>query len=169
MTQLQSTSVAKTETEPPERVRSWAFYDCENQLPLEDPSLHEKLRDHLVMAGFECFGSICHKFGPGVTAVVIIGASCADVHTWPEKGTAIVRIFYCQDHSKHEGGNNDAKSDAFLRLMLELFKPKVATELPRLDIPVEQPLGLPRGWRIISALADKLTFRRIRSKRPASV
>ncbi len=138
----------KQPEEPPEYDRAWALYGCGNAAALQDPHLQQRLEKMLDESGFERFGSVSHKFGDegGVTALSIIGASNAAIHTWPEHGTAIVGLFYCHDHGKHGGGNNDVKAEKFEELMLSLLCPTRAFRLQTRAIPVLVPASLPTGW-----------------------
>jgi S-adenosylmethionine/arginine decarboxylase-like enzyme len=76
-------------------------------------------------AGFQVLNDAFTKFegAGGYTHVVIIGESCIDVHTWPEHGTAHVRIFYCNFTQ-----DNTGKAERLLASFKELFEPSTVKE-----------------------------------------
>lgn len=129
----------------PERDRAWGFYGCRDlQFLASGRALARALRDCLVAAEIPTFGGAHHKFpegGGGVTAVQIIGASCADVHTWPEFGTAIVRCFAC--------GDKDAQVERFVQHMLLKYRPQAPYEVSGREIPILLPHSIPEDWRAV--------------------
>ena len=61
------------------------YYDVGNTALLENEELiRRELRLALESAGATVYDVTSRKFGPGVTAVAIIGESHGSMHTWPE-------------------------------------------------------------------------------------
>ncbi|MDB5225478.1 MAG: S-adenosylmethionine decarboxylase [Candidatus Adlerbacteria bacterium] len=127
----------------PERDHLWGFYNCRDLLLLKSGrAIARSLKEYLQNAGIPTLAGAHHKFtdgGEGVTAVQIIGASCADVHTWPEFGTVVVRCFAC--------GDKDKEVQKFLASMLSKFRPQDPYEIPDRNIPTSLPDAIPPNWR----------------------
>lgn len=153
---------------PPECDRAWALYDVENISLLSDPHLQQVLEGMLDISDFERFGGASYKFGGGggVTALAIIGASLAAFHTWPEHRSMIVNLFYCHDHTRCSGGNNDAKAERFERCIVEYFKPGRIFRLPTRMIPVTNLAIVPAGWQEMPQAATQ-NVERLPSRRRA--
>ena len=66
--------------------------------------------------------SVYHQFEPyGVSAMIVLSESHLSIHTWPEKGAALIDIFTC---SIDGGGNHEEKAKKALELLIEELKPK---------------------------------------------
>ncbi len=112
----------------------WVFRNCREKDALTSENMKNVLRAVLEDAGFTVFGTAFKKFkggGEGYTAVAIIGESSADIHTWPENGTAHIRLFYC-DYTE----DNARKRDRFLELMKDVFDPAEIVEVEKASYPV---------------------------------
>lgn len=101
----------------------WVFWGCDHEA-LVSLKMNRKIGTMVAQAGFTVYKNTFQKF-PGVngkeggyTSVIIIGESCVDIHTWPEEGTAHIRIFYC-DFTQC----NSKKKDTLLAFFEEVFKP----------------------------------------------
>ena len=125
----------------PEHDRSWVLYRCRDVALLKDPTLDDIMVQTLKLAGIESYESCCHQFPPpgeGVTATVIIGASRADAHCWPEVGTMILGCFSC--------GDCDEQVYQFVDYMLQQAQPESAFEVPERKIHVRMPKIIPASW-----------------------
>ena len=113
--------------------RGWIFRDCVNSAALVDPNLGSLFLGFVRDAGFTVHATTSKKFegAGGVTACVIIGESSVDIHTWPETGTAHIRLFYC-DFSEQ----NDEKAKRFLVRISEHFQPTKIDEVTRREFPI---------------------------------
>ncbi len=102
------------------------------------------LRISLDEAGIDVFGDLSHKFtggGEGVTACNIIGASCADIHTWPENGILILRCFAC--------GDKEHQVKAFISSMVTRLHPTIAYSISDRLIPSKMPKNIPATWTLL--------------------
>ncbi len=114
--------------------RGWIFQDCANVAALTDADLGAAFAGLVRKAGFTVYEPVASKKfegAGGVTVSVIIGESSVDIHTWPEAGTAHIRLFYC-----HYSENNDAKAERFFVLAKKYFKPERVREVERREFPV---------------------------------
>jgi len=60
--------------------------------------LTKLLRDAAVETGATVLDSCSKKFEPqGVTIVILLSESHISIHTWPERGSALIDIFTCGD------------------------------------------------------------------------
>jgi S-adenosylmethionine/arginine decarboxylase-like enzyme len=129
--------------ESDERDHCWIFgFDAEDAHKLRsEERLKRSLEKCLDSVHIDTYGSRSHKFidgGAGVTSVTIIGASCADIHTWPEYGTLILRCFAC--------GDKEHAVQAFLRHMLRAHNPAHAYEILGRAIKTQIPSEIPSDW-----------------------
>ena len=130
---------------PPENEHLWGLYSCRNVAGLRDPGLDVQMVKVLHDSEIETFGNLSYKFPPpgGVTAIVIVGASRADAHCWPEFGTCILGCFAC--------GDKDAQMYKFLYGMMRHLRPKKTFEIPERIIYPYLPDPIPFTWRSIEA------------------
>ncbi len=120
-------------------------FDEADRLALQDEEdLLTLLRSSLQGAGIDVFNSVSHKFcggGEGVTAVCIIGASCADIHTWPENNTLVLQCFACGDKEKEVG--------VFILSMIEHLLPTRVYSIPERSFYTAIPRIIPLTWQQI--------------------
>ena len=56
----------------------------------------ERLVAAAKVAGMTVLGQMCHEFVPqGLSAVLLLAESHASIHTWPERGRAMLDVFSC--------------------------------------------------------------------------
>ncbi len=128
-----NTHTSKT-VSPVSHSYGWVFRGCGAEGVLTSEKMRDVLRGALEEAGFTVFNTAFKKFeggGEGYTAVAIIGESSADIHTWPENGTAHIRLFYC-DYTE----DNAKKRDHFLDLVKQIFEPTKVIEVEKSSYPV---------------------------------
>lgn len=74
--------------------------------PLEsddEESVLECARRAAEAAGLSPLGHAAHTFAPhGVTVVLLLAESHASIHTWPERGTAMLDVFSCKSRESAE-------------------------------------------------------------------
>lgn len=108
----------------------WVFSGCENRVALISSIMEEIIPRLVSDAGFTVFSPSFHKFPPmddeesGYTSSVIIGESLVDIHTWPERDCAHIRIFYC-DYSQ----DNTEKKSKLFDFFKGAFEPQSITEM----------------------------------------
>ncbi len=121
-----------------EKNLAWGFYGCPVPILRNSRKLANMLRGNLRGAGIETFTRCRKKFkggGSGVTAGEIIGLSMADVHTWPEFSSLILRCFAC--------GDKNAEVQEFFRLMRETLNPEHIYEFLGRDVHTSIPKVIP--------------------------
>jgi S-adenosylmethionine/arginine decarboxylase-like enzyme len=130
---------------PPENEHMWGLYNCTNTKALADSNLDIEMVKRLNDSGIETYRSIAHKFPRpgGVTAVVIVGASRADAHCWPEFGTCMLGCFAC--------GDKDKQMYDFLYRMIRYLRPRDTYEIPERVIYPYLPSQVPFTWTRIEA------------------
>lgn len=70
------------------------FYGCNPNLISFAKFVEQILLEASQIAGCNIVGSKSHQFSPvGATAFVMVAESHLSIHTWPEKGKALVDIF----------------------------------------------------------------------------
>ncbi len=71
---------------------------------LDDPDfLMQLMKKACEGAGMKVIKGEFHKFNPqGVTAFYILAESHISIHTWPEKGSAALDIYYCGEREAVE-------------------------------------------------------------------
>ena len=120
-------------------------FGTEAAADLQDAAfLTATLRKSLEEAGIDVFHTLHHKFtggGEGVTAVCIIGASCADIHTWPEHGTMVLRCFAC--------GDKEQSVQEFFGSMIGHLLPRKVYEVQGRTIRTAIPDEIPSSWRLM--------------------
>lgn len=133
----------------PEREFTWVLFGCEVSLLKDTERIVHALKRSLQKARIDTYGGHSYKFlegGEGVTAVEIVGASCADIHTWPEHASAVVRCFAC--------GDKDVQVKDFVQHMLTYTSCEEAYEVPERIFYVEKPEIIPPTWILVSPLAQ---------------
>jgi len=99
------------------------FYKCKgNHAYLSNVRfLRNKLTNVVLDSGFGIIASHFHKFGGsrGITGIFIVIESHLMVHTWPEKKSVNVDIFFC-NYNK----DNSKKSKIVFKTLIDLYKPE---------------------------------------------
>jgi len=138
-------------TPPPEQNFTWLLYGCVDSSQMKNgPRMLHALKRSLQEANIDTYGGLQYQFtegGEGVTAVEIVGASCADVHTWPECGAAVVRCFAC--------GDKEAQVRRFAQNIIRRLQPTEVYELPPQVLFVEKPMSVPQSWIKIAVPAPQ--------------
>jgi S-adenosylmethionine decarboxylase len=72
-------------------------------------------------AKLTALGELFHTYaeGGGVTGVVLLAESHLAIHTWPELSAVTMDVYVC-----NFSGDNSAKAEVVLRVLMEAFKPK---------------------------------------------
>ena len=78
-------------------------------------SVKEKLDRCVNKSDFKYIKSFFHQFRPfGVTGIYMLRESHISIHTWPEKGFAVIDVFCCGDIKR---------SQKFIEYIKKEFKP----------------------------------------------
>ena len=126
----------------------WIFRGCDPQR-LQDPSLHAAFGAYIREAGIDTFADAMYQFlggGNGITSIWIVGASCADIHTWPEYGVAVIRCFACGDKEQHVA--------TLLSKLILHFAPQEAYAIPERVFFTKPPAQVPPTWEQVWPLED---------------
>lgn len=93
-------------------VRAAGLYDCAKRKELEvgghnDEASLKATYDHdVTRAGYTLVSSVVVRYSDveehGLTYLAAIGESAIDIHTWPEKGTALLTVHTCGNEKKCE-------------------------------------------------------------------
>ena len=93
-------------------VRTAGFYDCTERRALEvggqnnETSLKAIYDREVVNAGYTLVSSVVVRYSDvdehGLTYLAAIGESAIDIHTWPEKGTALLTVHTCGSEKRCE-------------------------------------------------------------------
>lgn len=74
------------------------FYGCSPQLLMFSGYLENIMQQAATKAGCAIVGIKSHQFKPvGATVMILVAESHLSIHTWPEKGKALVDVFASGD------------------------------------------------------------------------
>jgi len=72
------------------------LYGADRQKLDDLDNLYKLLFDAAIETGATVLDHCCKKFDPqGVTIIIMLSESHISIHTWPEKGEAMIDVFTC--------------------------------------------------------------------------